>query len=101
MGEPTVSGLIDLGHAAVGDLAVDVAPLIGAYAAVAVAELAGPALVRRALDSIGATLSLQVAAAAELVGDAPLRDHALANVEAHVTADTLWVPDRSVPGRPR
>ena len=65
----------------------------------AVAELAGPALVRRALIH-RATLSLQVAAAAELVGDAPLRDHALANVEARVTAGTLWDPDRSVPGRP-
>lgn len=82
-----------------GDPAVDVAPLIGAYGAVAVAEVAGPALLRRALIH-RATLSLQVAAAAELVGDAPLRDHALANLEARVRAGTLWDPDGSVPGRP-
>ena len=79
--------------------AVDVAPLIGAYGAVAVAEMAEPALLRRALIH-RATLSLQVAGAAELVGDAPLRDHALANLEARVRAGTLWDPDGSVPGRP-
>ena len=94
-----VSGLIDLDHAAVGDPAVDVAPLTGAYGAEAVAEVAGPALLRRALIH-RATLSLQVAAAAELVGDAPLRDHALANVEARVRAGTLWDPNGFVPGRP-
>ncbi len=94
-----VSGLIDLDHAAIGDPAIDVAPLIGAYGAAAVAEVAGAMVVRRGLIH-RATLSLQVAAAAELVGDVALRDHALANVEARTRAGTLWDPDGSAPGRP-
>jgi aminoglycoside phosphotransferase (APT) family kinase protein len=71
-----LGGLIDLDHACWSDPAMDLAPLIGTYGARRVAEIASAAEIDRALYH-RASLSLQVAAAAELVGDYPLRDHAL------------------------
>ena len=93
----TVSGILDLDHAALGDAAIDVAPLVGAYGAAAVADLVDPPLLRRALIH-RATLPLQVAAAAELAGDEPLRDHAVANFGSRVAAGTLHDPGGRTPG---
>jgi hypothetical protein len=92
-----VSGILDFDHAAVGDAAIDVAPLVGAYGASSVADLAPPPLLRRALIH-RATLPLQVAAAAELAGDGPLRDHAVNNFESRVAAGTLHDPGGRNPG---
>lgn len=57
----TISGLIDLDHAALGDPAIDVAPLLGRFGT-ALAGVVSPGLLRRAMPH-RATLSLQVAAA--------------------------------------
>ncbi len=70
--------LIDFDHACVADRAIDVAPLIGVYGAASVAEVVDAPLLARAMHH-RATLSLQVACAAHLVGEANLRDFALSN----------------------
>lgn len=89
-GRPT--GLIDLDHAAVGDLALDLAPLVGFHGARAVAPLATHEEVERALHH-RATLPLQVAAAAHRAGLDALRDHALAHLSRRADAGTLHDPD--------
>lgn len=71
-------GLIDLDHACWGDPAMDIAPLIGTFGAAQVADVASPVVLERAMYHL-ASLPLQVAAAAELVGHHALRDHALRN----------------------
>lgn len=73
-----VSGLIDLDHACIGDRGMDLAPLVVFHGAAAVENAFGPALTRRTIAH-AASLSLQVAAAAKLVGATALRDHALGN----------------------
>lgn len=73
-----VVGWIDLDHACVADLAVDLAPLVGFYGADAVESMAGGDHIDRAMIH-RASLPLQVAAAAHLKGYISLRDHALAN----------------------
>lgn len=92
-----LGGLIDLDHACWSDPAMDLAPLIGIFGARRVAEIASAAEIDRALYH-RASLSLQVAAAAELVGDYPLRDHALRNFRTRLAAGTLYDPDRKKPG---
>lgn len=84
----TVSGLIDLDHACIGDRAIDLAPLIVFHGAAAVEDTFGPALTGRARTH-AASLSLQVASAAELTGHAALRDHALANFVGRYRRGTL------------
>lgn len=73
-----VSGLIDLDHACIGDRAIDLAPLIVFHGAAAIEDAFGPSMTRRAMTH-ATSLSLQIAAAAELTGAAALRDHALGN----------------------
>lgn len=70
--------LIDTDHAAWGDPAIDVAPLIAWYGDAALRGSCDAAVLARA-RTIRRTLPLQVAAAAELAGDSALRDHALGN----------------------
>ena len=94
----TISGLIDLDHAAVGDPAIDVAPLLGRFGAAALADALSPTVLSRAMLH-RATLSLQVAAAADLRGDEALRDFALSNFARRHAAGTLYDPDGARPDR--
>jgi aminoglycoside phosphotransferase (APT) family kinase protein len=92
----TARGLIDFDHLAWGDPAIDVAPLVGSFSA---AQLSGDfdrELLRRAMFH-RASLSLQVAAAAELAGDRALRDHALGNFTGRLRAGTLYDPAGTSP----
>jgi aminoglycoside phosphotransferase (APT) family kinase protein len=75
-GRPT--GVVDLDHACVADPAVDVAGLVAFFGAGAVAEVVDADVLDRAI-TFRAVLGLEVAAAAHLLGDVALRDHALAN----------------------
>ncbi|MBO0897010.1 MULTISPECIES: aminoglycoside phosphotransferase family protein [Arthrobacter] len=88
---PGVSGLVDFDNACLGDPAMDLAPLIGAFGAAAVTDIADPDLVSRA-QLHRASLSLQVAAAAELAGDGELRDFALGNFSDRFSNGTLYDP---------
>lgn len=92
-----ISGLIDLDHAAWADPAIDVAPLVGRYGARQVAEIVPDQLLHRAMVH-RASLSLQVAAAAELAGRDGLRDHALRNFSHRLAAGTLHDPNGHRPG---
>lgn len=81
---------IDTDHAAWADPAIDVAPLLAVYDAQRLAADLSSELVERAA-SHRRTLSLQVAAAAQLSGDLPLRDHALANFRRRTrSGDPRW-----------
>lgn len=71
-------GLIDPDAACAGEPATDVAPLLAWYPAADLARDVSPAVLARA-RVLRRILPLQVAAAAELAGDAGLRDHALGN----------------------
>ena len=84
-------GLIDFDNACLGDPAIDIAPLIGIFGSAAVSDVADAEMIRRGRVH-RASLSLQVAAAAHLVGDSKLRDHALRNFAARVRAGTLYEP---------
>ena len=84
-------GLIDFDNACLGDPAIDIAPLIGIFGSAAVADVADAETIRRGKVH-RASLSLQVAAAAHLVGDEGLRDHALHNFAVRVGAGTLYEP---------
>ncbi len=86
-----VSGLVDFDNACLGDPAMDLAPLIGAFGAAAVTDIADAELVARA-QLHRASLSLQVAAAAELAGDGELRDFALGNFSDRFCSGTLYDP---------
>ena len=89
-------GLIDFDHFGWGDPAIDVAPLVGKFS---VAQLTGDFkrdLLCRAMFH-RASLSLQVASAAELAGDVELRDHALANFVHRARAGTLYDPAGASP----
>lgn len=91
-----IAGLIDFDHGCVGDPAMDAAPLIGFFGAAAVESVVDlPTLERGMLHR--ASLSLQVAAAGELLGDDALRDHALANFAARTRAGTLYDPGGRAP----
>lgn len=84
-------GLIDFDNACLGDPAIDIAPLIGMFGSAAVSDVADAETIRRGRVH-RASLSLQVAAAAHLVGDSGLRDHALHNFSSRVRAGTLYEP---------
>ena len=86
-----ISGLIDFDNAARGDPAIDVAPLLGQFGSAALAGAITPGILDRA-KLHRATLSLQVAAAAELRHDPALRDFALANFARRLTTGTLYDP---------
>jgi len=73
-----ISGLLDVDTACVGDPAIDVAQLLGAFDPDDVERMTGAAVFARAIVH-KRTLPLQVAAAAELAGDPALRDRALTN----------------------
>jgi aminoglycoside phosphotransferase (APT) family kinase protein len=88
----TISGLIDLDNATVGDPAIDVAPLLGQFGSAVLAGIVSPVLLSRAMLH-RATLSLQVAAAAELRGDEALRGFALSNFATRLATGTLYDPD--------
>lgn len=91
------SALVDLDHAALGDPAVDVAPLVGAFGAAALRDVVD----RNVLEAASlhrASLPLQVAAAAQLCGRPGLRDHALRNFVERSAAGTLYDPGGRRPG---
>ncbi|HEX2037663.1 MAG TPA: aminoglycoside phosphotransferase family protein [Chloroflexota bacterium] len=93
-----VVGVIDLDHACLGDAAMDAATLIGFFGAAAVETVVDSRTLERGMLH-RATLALQLAAAAELLGDEPLRDHALGNFVARARARTLYDPGgRHPPG---
>ncbi|MBK4346769.1 phosphotransferase family protein [Lacisediminihabitans changchengi] len=73
-----IAGVLDLDTACAGDPAIDVAQLLGAFDPDDVERMTGAAVFARAVVH-KRTLPLQVAAAADLAGDAVLRDHALSN----------------------
>ncbi|WP_349627368.1 aminoglycoside phosphotransferase family protein [Arthrobacter sp. C9C5] len=87
-----LSGVVDLDNACIGDPAIDLAPLIGAFGSSRVADLADKETIARA-RAHRASLPLQVAAAAELVNDTKLRDFALENFQARLQAGTLGDPN--------
>lgn len=89
-----ITGVIDFDHATVGDAAIDVAPLIGQFGVAKVSEIYDPEMVCRAMRH-RASLPLQVAAAAELMNDAKLRDHALGNFRRRFQDGSLYDPDAS------
>jgi Ser/Thr protein kinase RdoA (MazF antagonist) len=82
--------LIDTDHAAWADPAIDVAPLLGCYSRRELsADLPASLLERAAAHR--RTLSLQVAAAAQLSGNRQLRDHALTNFARRIrSGDPQW-----------
>lgn len=86
-----LSGVVDLDNACIGDPAIDLAPLIGAFGSSRVADLADKETIARA-RAHRASLPLQVAAAAELVNDSKLRDFALRNFQARLFTGTLEDP---------
>jgi len=73
-----IAGLLDVDTACVGDPAIDVAQLLGAFDPDDVERMTGAAVFSRAIVH-KRTLPLQVAAAAHLAGNPVLRDRALAN----------------------
>lgn len=89
-------GLVDWDHACVGDVAMDIAPLVGVYGAAVVRSAFSDDLVERAKIH-RSTLSLQVAAAAHRIGDASLRAHALGNFVERASAGTLHDPNGEPP----
>jgi hypothetical protein len=93
-----IQGLIDLDHAAVGDPAIDVAPLLGRFGWAALTDVVEPDVLRRAMLH-RATLSLQVAAAGWLVGDRDLRAVGLGNFVRRRAAGTLYDPTGRSPRR--
>ncbi|WAP52057.1 aminoglycoside phosphotransferase family protein [Arthrobacter sp. ATA002] len=95
---PQISGLLDFDNACLGDPAMDLAPLVGAFGAAAVTDIAGAEVVARA-QLHRASLSLQVAAAAHLAGDHGLREFALGNFSDRFRRGTLYDPGPR-PGAP-
>ncbi|WP_203567693.1 aminoglycoside phosphotransferase family protein [Aestuariimicrobium ganziense] len=93
---PTPVSLIDLDHVCIDDPAIDVAPLVGQYGTKALSGDFDDETLARAMTH-RATLSLQVAAAAELAGLTALRDHALQSVVSRHTEGTLHDPDGAHP----
>jgi aminoglycoside phosphotransferase (APT) family kinase protein len=87
------SGVIDFDSAGAGDPAADLAPLIGWYGSTPLRDIADAETVTRA-KAHRATLSLQVAAAADIVGDHSLRDHAIRSFRDRLAAGTLEEPVR-------
>lgn len=94
--QDTLTGLIDLDCCAVGDPAIDLAPLVGQFGAASLREHCSSTELARAMVH-RATLPLQVAAAALLGGDTALRDHALANFRRRSANGTLHDPNGTRP----
>ncbi|MFZ5872074.1 MAG: aminoglycoside phosphotransferase family protein [Actinomycetota bacterium] len=94
-----ISGLIDFDHACSGDPAIDIAPLVGIFGAQHVGPDVEPEVLQRAMYH-RASLSLQVAAAAELAGKHSLRDHALGNFARRFSEGTLHDPGGRRPRMP-
>jgi len=90
----SVSGMIDFDHSAFGDPAIDFAPLVGQFGSEAVAQICDAEILFRATRH-RASLPLQVAAGAELIGDRDLRDHALRNFLRRFRDGTLYDPSGS------
>ncbi|GAB3417088.1 protein kinase family protein [Flindersiella endophytica] len=93
-----IAGLLDFDHACLGDAAIDAATLISFFGAEQVAQIVNREVVERAMIH-RAGLSLQLATAADLLGDTALRDHALGNFATRSRTGTLydpggWTPDR-------
>lgn len=86
-----ISGVIDFDHATVGDPAMDVAPLVGQFGTVKLAQIYDREMLYRA-KCHRASLPLQVAVAAELVNDSKLRDHALGNFHKRLRDGSLYTP---------
>ncbi|MQY29275.1 aminoglycoside phosphotransferase family protein [Nocardia aurantia] len=94
-----IRSLIDFDHSCVGDPAIDYASLISFYGAAAVGTLTpDAALLDRALHH-RAGFTLQLAAAAVLVGDEGLFRHAIGNFGSRLRAGTLHDPGGSTPAR--
>ncbi|GAA3735952.1 aminoglycoside phosphotransferase family protein [Leifsonia bigeumensis] len=92
--EGRVSAIIDFDSAGLGDPAADLAPLIGVFGSEHLRDIADADTVQRA-RAHRATLPLQVAVAADLVGDLNLRDHAIRNFSDRLASGTLEQPDLS------
>jgi Ser/Thr protein kinase RdoA (MazF antagonist) len=93
-----ICSLIDFDHSCAGDPAIDYASLISFYGADAIrGRTRDPALVDRALRH-RAGFTLQLAAAAVLVGDARLFGHTIGNFTTRLRAGTLHDPGGSTPG---
>ncbi|MEQ4209449.1 aminoglycoside phosphotransferase family protein [Actinopolymorpha sp. B9G3] len=86
-----VVGVLDLDHACAGDPAIDAASLISFFGAAQVAPIVDRAILERAMIH-RASLTIQLAAAAELLADTGLRDHALTNFVTRHQAGTLHDP---------
>lgn len=87
-----ITGVIDFDHATIGDPAIDVAPLIGQFGAAKLAQIYDSEMISRA-KLHRASLALQVAAAADLINDAKLRNHALGNFQKRFRDGNLYDPD--------
>lgn len=90
--EGRIAGVIDFDHATIGDPAIDVAPLIGQFGASKLAQIYDSEMVFRA-KLHRASLSLQVAAAADLINDVKLRNHALRNFQKRFRDGSLYDPE--------
>lgn len=90
--EGRVTGVIDFDHATIGDPAIDVAPLIGLFGASKLAQIYDSEMISRA-KLHRASLTLQVAAAADLINDVKLRNHALRNFQKRFRDGSLYDPD--------
>ena len=88
-----LSGVIDLDNACIGDPALDLAPLVGAFGSASVADIADREMIARARVH-RASLPLQVAAAAQLIDDSKLKDFALSNFQMRLDAGTLQDPQQ-------
>lgn len=93
-----IVGILDLDHVCLGDPAIDAASLISFYGAERVSQIVDHDVLDRAMIH-RASLTLQLATAADLLGDTGLRDHAVGNFGSRSRAGTLhdpggWQPDR-------
>jgi hypothetical protein len=93
-----IVGVLDLDHACLGDPAIDAASLISFYGAERVSQIVDRDVLDRAMIH-RASLTLQLATAADLLGDAGLRDHALGNFRSRSQAGTLYDPGGRQPDK--
>ncbi|MGL5405906.1 MAG: aminoglycoside phosphotransferase family protein [Propionibacteriaceae bacterium] len=89
--QETPTALLDFDSACIASRIVDIAPLVGAFGAQTLTRFLPTDTVERACR-YRASLPLQVAAAAHLVGDYLLRDAALTNFCQRAQQHTLWDP---------
>lgn len=83
------SGVIDLDNACLGDPAIDLAPLIGAFGSARIADIADKETLGK--SSPGFT----VAVVAELINDSKPRDFALSNFQKRFDAGALQDPHKT------